>query len=105
MYGITVHCCMRIVSFRHKGLKRLYSTGNARGIRADLAGKITIILHAIEQARHVEQVAKYPGWKLHPLKGGRAGEWSVWVTANYRLTFLADAENVRNVDLEDYHGK
>jgi toxin HigB-1 len=96
---------MRIRSFRHKGLKRLYHTGDPRGVRADLVAKLSVILHAIEQAQQIEQVAKLPGWKLHPLKGDRLGEWSVWVTGNFRLTFRADGEDVRNIDLEDYHGK
>jgi len=42
---------MRIRSFRHKGLKRLYEMGSGRGIRADLVAKVEDILHAIEQAR------------------------------------------------------
>jgi proteic killer suppression protein len=96
---------MRIASFRHKGLKRLYETGNRRGIRPDLVEKVEEILHAIEQARRVEEVGLFPGWRLHPLKGDRAGEWSVWVTGNYRLTFRPDGEDVRDIDLEDYHGK
>jgi toxin HigB-1 len=47
----------------------------------------------------------FPGWKLHPLKGGRRGEWSVWVSGNYRITFRVDGENVTDIDFEDYHGK
>ena len=96
---------MRIVGFRHKGLRRFYETGSARGIRADLVGKVAVMLHAIEQARHVEQVAKLPRWKLHPLKGNRRGEWSVWVSGNFRLTFRVDGENVSDIDLENYHRK
>lgn len=68
---------MRIVSFRHKGLKRLYETGSGRGVRSDLVAKLEGILHAIEQARRIEQIGLFPGWRLHPLKGDRAGEWSV----------------------------
>lgn len=96
---------MRIRSFRHKGLKRLYETGDPRSIRANLVAKIEDIIHAIEQARHIEQVELFPGWKLHPLKGARRGEWSVWVTGNYRITFRADGEDASDIDLEDYHGK
>jgi len=96
---------MRIRSFRHKGLKRLYETGSGRGIRPDLVAKIQDILHAIEQARRIEQMGLFPGWKLHSLKGARRGEWSIWVSGNYRITFRADAEDVSNLDFEDYHGK
>ena len=96
---------MRIASFRHKGLKRLYETGSGRGIRPDIVEKVEDILHAREQARRVEQIALFPGWQLHPLKGDRAGEWSVWVTRNHRLTFRVAGEDIRDIDLEDYHGK
>jgi proteic killer suppression protein len=96
---------MRIRNFRHKGLRRLYETGSRRGIRADLVAKVEDILHAIEQARQIEQVGLFPGWKLHPLKGARIGEWSVWVSGNYRITFRVDGEEVTDLNFEDYHGK
>ena len=96
---------MRIRSFRHKGLRRLYETGSRRGIRADLAAKVEDILHAIEQARRIEQVGLFPGWKLHPLKDARLGEWSVWVSGNYRIIFRVDGEDVTDLNFEDYHGK
>jgi len=96
---------MRIRSFRHKGLKRLYETGSGRGIRADLVAKVEDILHAVEQARRIEQVGLFPRWRLHPLKGARRGEWSVWVSGNYRITFRVDVEDVSDLDFEDYHGK
>ena len=83
----------------------MYETGDGRGIRADLVPKVKLVIHAIEQAQRVEQVGRFPGWKLHPLKGGRRGEWSVWVTGNYRLTFRVDEDDVMDVDLEDYHRK
>jgi proteic killer suppression protein len=96
---------MLIRSFRHKGLKLLYERGSRRGVRADLAAKIEDIIHAIEQAQRIDEVGLFPGWKLHPLKGDRRGEWSVWVSANYRLTFRVDGEDVSDLDFEDYHGK
>ena len=44
-----------------------------------------------------------PGLCLHPLKGDRAGQWSVSVTGNWRIVFrFADGEAV-DVDLVDYH--
>ncbi|HVU39791.1 MAG TPA: type II toxin-antitoxin system RelE/ParE family toxin [Xanthobacteraceae bacterium] len=89
----------------NKGLRRLYETGSGRGIRPDLVAKVEDILHAIEQAQRIEQVGLFPGWKLHPLRGDRRGEWSVWVSGNYRITFRVDGEDVKDIDLEDYHGK
>ena len=45
------------------------------------------------------------GFRLHPLKGDRAGQWSVRVSGNWRVVFRfkdGEAEAVA-VDLIDYH--
>jgi toxin HigB-1 len=43
--------------------------------------------------------------RLHPLKGNRAGQYSMALTGNYRLIIEKIKEDqVRIVDVEDYHG-
>ena len=44
-----------------------------------------------------------PGWRLHPLKGGRKGHWTVGVEENWRLTFTFEGEDAALVDYLDYH--
>ena len=44
-----------------------------------------------------------PGYFLEPLKGNRAGIWSVRVTANWRITFRFEEDEPTDIDLEDYH--
>jgi proteic killer suppression protein len=44
-----------------------------------------------------------PGFRLHPLKGGERGRWSIWVNGNWRLTFEFNDGDVHIVDYEDYH--
>lgn len=44
-----------------------------------------------------------PGWKLHALTGDLAGNYSVTVNGNWRLTFKFEGENVILVDYQDYH--
>jgi proteic killer suppression protein len=42
--------------------------------------------------------------RLHPLKGNRAGQYSITLTGNYRLIIEKIQEDqVRIVDVEDYH--
>jgi proteic killer suppression protein len=38
-----------------------------------------------------------------PLKGDRAGTWSVSVSGNWRLTFTIEGGDICALDLEDYH--
>ena len=91
-----------IRSFKHRGLKRFYERDDRSGIRPDFRDTIQEILTVLDDAAAPGEV-DLPGYRLHPLKGGRRGEWSVWVTANFRLTFRVDAEHVTDIDLEDYH--
>ena len=40
---------------------------------------------------------------LHPLKGDRAGQWSVRVSGNWRVVFRFEDGEAVDVDLIDYH--
>jgi len=43
--------------------------------------------------------------RLHPLKGKRAGQYAMTLTANYRLIIeKVQEDRVRIMDVEDYHG-
>ena len=43
--------------------------------------------------------------RFHPLKGNRAGQYSMTLTGNYRLVIEKVKEDkVRIIDVEDYHG-
>ena len=44
-----------------------------------------------------------PGYGLHPLKGDRAGFWSVSVSGNWRIIFRFKNGTAYDVDLTDYH--
>ena len=89
--------------FRHKGLKALYQEDSTSGFPAAAAAKIKRILAALEYADDLSQVASLPGWRLHPLKGERKGQYSITVTGNWRITFVLHGNTVTNLDFEDYH--
>ena len=71
---------MRLAGFRHKGLRRLYDEDNAKGLSVAIVDKLRKLLFAMETAQDIEQVRRFPGWKLHPLKGELKGFWSLTVT-------------------------
>jgi proteic killer suppression protein len=96
---------MQLVRFRHKGLGEFYENGNARSLPPTMADKLAKLLFAIETAETLEQLGKFPGWKLHPLRGDLKGFWSLTVTGNWRLIFRydEDANAASDIDLIDYH--
>ncbi len=94
-----------ILRFRHKGLKRFHDDGDARGAPPAMADKLRKLLFALETAETVSQLGRFPGWKLHPLKGDLKGWWSLTVTGNWRLIFRYNelANTASDIDLIDYH--
>lgn len=91
-----------IQSFRHKGLRRFYETGNVAGIRPKHVGRLRMLLAALDTAQSVGDM-DVPGFRLHPLKGLEKGRWSIWVNANWRLTFEFRDGQAYVLDYEDYH--
>lgn len=89
----------------HKGLRQLYADGITKGVPSSMVDKLSKLLLAIETATNVEQLGRFPGWRLHPLKGDMKGFWSLTVTGNWRLVFRYDEKSnaATDVDLIDYH--
>jgi proteic killer suppression protein len=73
---------MELVRFRHKGLRQLYEKKDARSVPSAMAGKLSKHLFAIETAETLNQLGRFPGWKLHLLKGDLRGFWSLSVPGN-----------------------
>ena len=95
---------MDVESISHKGLRRFFETGIAKGLVGDVArlGKMLVFIDA---AASLDELSVPPNFGLHELKGDRAGTWSMTVTRNWRLTFrIDDAGALIDMDLEDYHG-
>lgn len=92
-----------IATFKHKGLKNLFSKGIAKGVQPKHVAKLRLMLASLNRASKPSDM-NVPSWNLHPLSGNRSGQWSVWVDENYRLTFAFDDEgNAVVVDYGDYH--
>lgn len=91
-----------IVSFKHRGLRRLYETGDTRGVRHDQVSRIRRVLSALDMAAVIDDMA-LPGMRLHPLRGDYAGFWSVSISGNWRIIFRFENACASDVDLVDYH--
>ena len=91
-----------IVSFRHRGLRRLFEDDNGRRLPPEQVEKIAIILARLDAAEQIGDM-NAPGLRLHRLAGKLKGFWSVTVTANWRVIFRFDDGKAFDVDLVDYH--
>jgi toxin HigB-1 len=96
---------VKIRSFAHKGLKRLYSEDSAKGVPPDTVDKLRKIFAFLDNMEDAEELGALATWKVHNLTGDRKGMWSLSVTRNRRLTFRIDTAEgeIYGVNLEDYH--
>ncbi len=94
---------MEIDSIAHKGLRRFFETGNAKGLVGDVTS-IRKMLAFIDAAGSFDELAVPPNYGLHELVGDKAGRWAMTVTKNWRLTFVRiDEATIADLNLEDYH--
>ena len=94
---------MAIVSFKSRALRRLIDSDDSRGISGRLVERVKDILIVLDQASRIDDMSRYPGWRLHPLKGDLRGYWSVSVSGNWRIVFRFQNGMAYDVDLVDYH--
>lgn len=91
-----------IKSFRHAGVEKFFKTGSKAGIQPHHAARLRRLLSALDAARSANDLASPVSYGLHRLKGAEE-HGSVWVDANYRLTFGFEGEDAILVDYRDYH--
>ena len=96
---------MKIRTFAHKGLKRLYVDGTAKGVPPDTVDKLRKMFAYLDSMNDAEELRALTAWKPHTLSGDRKGTWSLSVTRNQRLTFRIDTgeHEICDMNLEDYH--
>ncbi len=91
-----------IRSFKHRGLKALYEGRRSARVAADHVQKLERLLAALDEATQPGEM-DFPGFQLHPLKGGLKGHHAVSVSGNWRVTFRFEDGHAVDVDYVDYH--
>ncbi|MDO7842626.1 type II toxin-antitoxin system RelE/ParE family toxin [Sphingomonas immobilis] len=95
---------MEIESIRHKALRSFAETGRAKGLPGNLMDRLRNMLAYLAAAASPDELKVPPNFGAHVLTGDRAGEWSLTVTKNWRMTFRINANGaIEDLDLEDYH--
>ncbi len=96
---------MNIRNVAHKGLRRFILADDAAGIPPSFAPKLRRMISFLQDMASEDELRAVPTWKAHKLTGDRKGAWSLSISANWRLTFLIDREELEilNLDIVDYH--
>jgi proteic killer suppression protein len=91
-----------IKTWKHKGLRRFFETGNTSGIIVEHKNRLKIILQRLNAAIKAEDM-NTPGMNFHKLKGELKDFYAVTVRANWRIIYKFDNQHADEVDYLDYH--
>jgi plasmid maintenance system killer protein len=72
---------VKIRSFSHKGLERLY-VDSTKGVPPDTMDKLRKMLAFLDNMEDTDELYALAAWKAHTLTGDRRGTWSLSVTRN-----------------------
>jgi proteic killer suppression protein len=61
------------------------------------------MLAQLDAAQALDQLRRFPGDRLHELKGQFKGRWSLTVSGNWHLVFRFEDGDAFDLDLVDYH--
>jgi proteic killer suppression protein len=91
-----------IRSFRCADTETLFKLGHVRRWK-QIERQALRKLVQLDLALSLEDMRAPPGNRLEPLKGNRAGQWSVRINDQFRLCFRWTAEGAEDVEIVDYH--
>ena len=60
-------------------------------------------LAMLNRAGTLEDLRMPPGNRLEPLRGGRAGQFSIRINDQYRVCFVWTSDGPKDVEIVDYH--
>lgn len=91
-----------IKSFAEKGTRDLFETGRSR--RWNSIARVAVRkLVQVDSAIALDELNSPPGNCLEALRGDRAGQHSIRISAQWRICFRWGSDGVYDVEIVDYH--
>ena len=92
-----------IESFQGRETKKIWRGQLSRRLPQDIQQIARRKLRMLNNARSLADLRIPPANRLERLKGGRAGQYSIRVNEQWRICFVWQRGNARNVEIVDYH--
>jgi proteic killer suppression protein len=92
-----------IVSFGDDEAEKVWNGERSRRLPSDIQPTALRKLRLINAARKVDDLRVPPGNRLEQLKGDHAGQWSIRINDQRRITFHWTEGGAEHVAIVDYH--
>jgi proteic killer suppression protein len=93
-----------IEGFRGRESERIWRGEMSRRLPPDIQPVARRKLRMLNNARTLDDLRVPPANRLERLKGARAGQYSIRVNDQWRVCFVWERGNARDVEIVDYHG-
>ncbi|MFH1982509.1 MAG: type II toxin-antitoxin system RelE/ParE family toxin [Pseudomonadota bacterium] len=92
-----------IKTFADKETQRLYISGKAKRIPAEIVKRALRRLEYIHYAVDLDDLRAPPSNRLHSLKGGRKGQHAISINDQWRICFRFADGDAYDVEITGYH--
>ncbi|MGA9795024.1 MAG: type II toxin-antitoxin system RelE/ParE family toxin [Rhizomicrobium sp.] len=92
-----------IRSFRGAETESIWHGVRSRKLPPDIQPVALRKLMMLRRARVLQDLRVPPANRLEPLKGRRAGQWSIRINRQWRICFRWQDGDAHDVEIVDYH--
>ena len=92
-----------IVSFKCRYTKELWLNGEAKKFPAEIQKTALRKLWQLDNAELLKDLQAPPNNRLEPLKNDRLGQHSIRINNQWRICFIWENRQVKDVEIVDYH--
>ena len=92
-----------IRTFADRETERFYTAGRSRRLPTEIRKRAAMRLLQLNAAVRIEDLRLPPSNRLERLHGDRAGQWSVRISAQWRVCFSFKNGEAFDVGIVDYH--
>jgi proteic killer suppression protein len=100
---VTVYNINVIKTFADKETHRLFVSGKSKQLPPDLIRRAIRRLEYVHLAKTPSDLTVPPSNRLHPLRGDRAGQFSISINEQRRICFRFVDGDAYDVEIDDYH--
>jgi proteic killer suppression protein len=92
-----------IRSFRDAETATVWQGLRSRKLPPDIQSAALRKLMMLNRSRSLQDLRVPPANRLEPLKGRRAGQWSIRINRQWRICFRWNEGDASDVEIVDYH--
>ena len=92
-----------IVSFHDSETEKVWAGLRSRRLPPDIQTVALRKLRLVNAAKRLSDLRVPPANRLEPLKGDRAGQWSIRINDQWRICFRWTGGGPEHVEIVDYH--